>query len=194
MSAGLQKALNLKHFESARSLIKATAGRVAYRFMNKTHACFWKWVFPSASSHPPTVEPCSHSPLSLTAFVSNTIKSRGKKYSSTYHELSHRTHINTHNQRTTHTHQENGCYYWFLGWCVRRCTNTEAWLQKVFLSFKSYNRSATAGRWLPLYLDSRSIQLWDRQKCCIAPIVTLSWATPATSYRAHALRDHSLQS
>lgn len=40
MSAGFQTALNLKHFESAWSLMKATAGHVAYRFMNKNRACF----------------------------------------------------------------------------------------------------------------------------------------------------------
>lgn len=32
--------------ESACSLIEATAGHVAYRFRNKNHVCFWKWVFP----------------------------------------------------------------------------------------------------------------------------------------------------
>lgn len=180
--------------ESARSLIKATAGHVAYRFMNKNHVCFWKWVFPSASSHPPSVEPCSHSGLSLTAIVSGTIKSRRerKNYSSTYHELSHRTHIYTRTQGHTkmlNTHQENRCDYWFLGWCARRCTNTEAWPQKVFLCFKSYNRSATPGQWLALYIDSRSIQLWNRQKCCIASIFALIWATRSckTSCRANSL-------
>lgn len=79
MSAGLQEPLNLKHFERAHSLIKATDCRVACRFMNKNHVCFWKRNAASASAPSPTVKLCSHSALSLTAIVSRTIKSRKKR-------------------------------------------------------------------------------------------------------------------
>ena len=160
----------------------------------KTMYAFENGFFPPRPPIPPQSEPCSHSGLSLTAIVSGTIKSRRerKNYSSTYHELSHRTHIYTRTQGRTkmhNTHQENRCDYWFLGWCARRCTNTEAWPQKVFLCFKSYNRSATPGQWLALYIDSRSSQLWNRQKCCIASIFGLIWAahTCKTSCRASSL-------
>lgn len=98
------------------------------------------------------------------------------------------THTVRNTQKMHNTHQENGCYYWFLGWCARRCTNTEAWLQEVFfclsraiivLQHPTNTRPMT---------DSKSIQLWNRQKCCIALIFSLIRATPVcmTFYRAQS--------
>lgn len=128
--------------------------------------------------------------LSLTAIVSSTIKSKGGKNTPAL-IMSSATRKKTHTQKcTTHSHQENGCYYWFLGWCARHCSNTEAWVQKVFLSLRSYNRSATPDQWLALYLDRRSIKLRNRQKCCIAAIISLIRATPHTSYEAHCIQNN----
>lgn len=132
---------------SAQSLIKATAGHVAYRFMNKNQACFEKRVFPSASFHPPQ----SNRAASLTAIVSNTIKSkeekkrREKKTLNTYHGLRHRIHINTRSTCTTHTGRMDVTIDFWPD--VRDAAEIQKlWLQKVFLSFESCNCSARPGQ------------------------------------------------
>lgn len=126
----------------------------------------------------PTVESCSHSALSLTAIVSNTIKSREgkkrreKKTLSTYHELRHRIHINTSSTCTTHAGRMDVTIDFWPD--VRDTAQIQKpWLQKVFLSFKSCNCSARPGQWLALYLDSGSIEPWNRLKWWHASISNL---------------------
>lgn len=138
--------------------------------MNKKHVCCsGKWVFPFALVPSPTIRGAwRYSGLSLTAPVSYTIKSMKN---STYHEL-----------RLTYTqdnaHQESGCYDWFLGRCARRCTNTAARPQKVFLSFKSCNHPAAPGPWPALYLGTRSIVSCRWPNHASAQIEPLQRVTP----------------
>lgn len=129
--------------------------------------------------HPsPTVESCSHSALSLTAIVRNTIKSREgekkgeKKTLSTYHELRHRIHINTRSTCTTHTGRMDVTIDFWPD--VRDAAQIQKlWLQKVFLSFKSCNCSTRPGQRLALYLDSGSIEPWNSLKRWHASISNL---------------------
>lgn len=116
-----------------------------------------KQGFSIFASPSPSVEPSSHSVLSLTAIVSGTIKSRRRKILQ-HLSWAHSTH--THVQwHTRSTHQDKSCYYWSMGWCVRRRTNTDAWQQKVFLSLESCNCVASPGQRPVLRDVKRSIQL-----------------------------------
>lgn len=129
----------------------------------KTMYAFENGFFPSVSSPPPAVEPCSHSGLSLTAIVSSTIKCRSKKkkkkkYSSTYHELSHRSHAHT----GTHKNAQHTAGEWVLLLIsALMCeTSHKYWgrATKGVLSFESYDCSATP--MTELCLDFRSVKLW----------------------------------
>ena len=172
--------------ESARSVIKATAGHATCCFMNKKPRLLLKMVPPPPPPPPlhilpsPTLKPGSHFGLSLTAIVSGAIKSREgreKKEKMLQHLSWAQPQAGTHTKRTRHTAGE---------WMLLLIPGPDVWgiaqIQKLghkrcFLSFNNYNCSATPGEWLTLYLDSRSIQPWNRLRGCFA-IFSLIRAAP----------------
>lgn len=128
----------------------------------KTMYAFENGFFPSVSSPPPAVEPCSHSGLSLTAIVSSTIKCRSKKkkkYSSTYHELSHRSHTYRNTQKCT-THSRR------MGVTIDFCADVRDIAQilrpgyKRCFVFRELWLFCDTRPMTELCLDFRSVKLW----------------------------------
>lgn len=128
----------------------------------KTMYAFENGFFPSVSSPPPAVEPCSHSGLSLTAIVSSTIKCRSKKKNILQHlswaqPQESRTYRNT-QKCTTHSRR--------MGVTIDFCADVRDIAQilrpgyKRCFVFRELWLFCDTRPMTELCLDFRSVKLW----------------------------------